>query len=404
MDSGTAVRRSNRSAVLEQLLSGREIDRPELVAATGLSQATVFRVVGELLEARVLVEGPTIARAGRGRNATSVRLNGDIAFACGVDLGGTNCRLVLADALGRTLARRRYRTRHDLGPGGFGAWLGSCVRELVERDGRAAGGGVPLGAVTVGLPGPVSGDKSRVVGAVNLPQIRDPAFLAALRASVPAPVNIDNDSNLALLGELRYGSVPPTEPTVLLILGTGLSAAVARDGEILAGAQGLLGEFGRLPLPGREQRLRDLLSGAGLAGYARSLGYALESTAEVFADPERFGPLLAEARAAFTHLIEIVALAYEPASILVTGGFSESFTDDWFTGTRDRLRDAVGVDSAVQRSTLGATAGLLGAMAHALGQVYVGLGALGARSSSAGPERDEVLDRFRSCTPETLGV
>jgi predicted NBD/HSP70 family sugar kinase len=399
MDSGTAVRRSNRSAVLEQLLSGRQIDRPELAAATGLSQATVFRVVSELLAARVAVEGPTIARAGRGRNATSVRLNGEIAFACGVDLGGTHCRLVLADALGRTRARRRYHTRHDLDPEAFGGWLGSCVRELVEQDGR----GVPLGAVTVGLPGPVAGDKSRVVGAVNLPQIRDPAFLTALRAAVPAPVSIDNDSNLALLGELRYGSVPPTEPTVLLILGTGLSAAVALDGEILAGAQGLLGEFGRLPLPGREQRLRDLLSGAGLAGYARSLGFALDSTAEVFAHPDRFGPLVAEARAAFAHLIEIVALAYEPASILVTGGFSESFTDDWFTGTRGRLCDAVGVDSAVQRSTLGATAGLLGAMAHALGQVYAGLGALGARSSSAGPDRDEVLARFRSCTPESLG-
>lgn len=398
MDSGTAVRRSNRSSVLEQLLSGREIDRQELVAATGLSQATVFRVVSELLESRIVVEGPTIARAGRGRNATSVRFNGEIAFACGVDLGGTNCRLVLADALGRTIARRNYRTRHDVGARGFGEWLGSCVRDLVEQD----GGGATLGAVTVGLPGAVAGDKSRVVGSQNLPQIRSPEFLESLRGSLDAPVNIDNDSNLALLGELRYGSVPPAETTVLLILGTGLSAAVAMDGEILSGAQGLLGELGRLPLFGRDQRLRDLLSGAGLAGYARSQGFTLDSTAEVFADPRRFGALVAESRAAFTHLIDIVALAYEPASILVTGGFSESFTDDWFADTRSRLRELVGVDSAIQRSTLGAAAGLLGAMAHALGHLHVGLGALGALSATVGPGRDEILERFRSYSPETL--
>ena len=157
MDSGTAVRRSNRSSVLEQLLSGREIDRQELVAATGLSQATVFRVVGELLQSRIVVEGPTIARGGRGRSATSVRFNGEIALACGVDLGGTNCRLVLTDALGRTIARRGYRTRHDVDARGFGEWLGSCVRELVEHDGE----GATLGAVTVGLPGAVAGDKTR---------------------------------------------------------------------------------------------------------------------------------------------------------------------------------------------------------------------------------------------------
>ncbi|WP_203922022.1 ROK family protein [Rugosimonospora africana] len=398
MDSGTAVRRSNRSSVLEQLLSGREIDRQELVAATGLSQATVFRVVSELLESRILVEGPTITRAGRGRNATSVRFNGEIALACGVDLGGTNCRLVLTDALGRTIARRNYRTRHDVDARGFGEWLGSCVRELVEQDGANA----TLGAVTVGLPGAVAGDKTRVVGSQNLPQIRGPEFLVALRGSLDAPVNIDNDSNLALLGELRYGSVPPTETTVLLILGTGLSAAVAMDGEILSGAQGLLGELGRLPLLGREQRLRDLLSGAGLAGYGRSLGYTLDTTAEVFAQPQRFGPLVADSRAAFTHLIDIVALAYEPASILVTGGFSESFTDDWFADTRARLRDLVGVDSVIQRSTLGAAAGLLGAMAHALSHLHIGLGALGALSATVGPGRDEILERFRSYSPETL--
>jgi predicted NBD/HSP70 family sugar kinase len=398
MDSGTGVRRSNRSSVLEQLLSGREIDRQELVAATGLSQATVFRVVSELLESRILVEGPTIARAGRGRNATSVRFNGEIAFACGVDLGGTNCRLVLTDALGQTIARRRYRTRRDVDARGFGEWLGSCVRELVEQDGA----GVTLGAVTVGLPGAVAGDKSRVVGAQNLPPIRGPEFLEALRGSIDAPVNIDNDSNLALLGELRYGSVPPTETTVLLILGTGLSAAVAMDGEILSGAQGLLGELGRLPLLGRAQRLRDLLSGAGLAGYARSLGFTLDSTAEVFAHPQRFGPLVAESRAAFTHLIDIVALAYEPASILITGGFSESFTDDWFTDTRARLGELVGVHSVIKRSSLGAAAGLLGAMAHALGHLHVGLGALGALSATVGPGREEILDRFRSYSPEIL--
>jgi predicted NBD/HSP70 family sugar kinase len=174
------------------------------------------------------------------------------------------------------------------------------------------------------------------------------------------------------------------------------------DGEILSGAQGLLGELGRLPLFGRDQRLRDLLSGAGLAGYARSQGFTLDSTAEVFADPRRFGALVAESRAEFTHLIDSVALAYEPASILVTGGFSESFTDDWFADTRSRLRELVGVDSAIQRSTLGAAAGLLGAMAHALGHLHVGLGALGALSATVGPGRDEILERFRSYSPETL--
>jgi predicted NBD/HSP70 family sugar kinase len=400
VDSGAAVRRSNRSAVLEQLLTGREADRQEIVAATGLSQATVFRVVGELLESRILVEGPTIARAGRGRNASSVRLNRSIALACGIDLGGTNCRLVLSDALGRTLARRRYPTLHDVDGTAFGAWLADCVNELVQD----AADGAPLGAVTVGLAAAIAGDKSRVVGAQNLPQIRTPDFLTRLRAGIDAPVYIDNDSNLALLGELSYGTVDAAQTTVLLVLGTGLSGAVSMGGEVLSGAQGLLGEFGRLPLPGREQRVRDLLSGAGMAAHARSLGYEVAGTAEIFARPELFGALVSQAHEAFEHLIGIVALAYEPASILIAGGFSESFGPADFQRVRTRLHDRVGVASTIERSQLGGDAGLLGAMAHALGRMQLGLGASGIPLALPGADRVEILDSFRTHAPELVSA
>ncbi|MCL2463744.1 MAG: helix-turn-helix domain-containing protein, partial [Micrococcales bacterium] len=132
MDTGTPTRRSNRGAVLEQLLTGRESGRPEIAAATGLSQATVFRVVNELIAARILVDGPSIARAGRGRNAMSVRLNESIALVCGVDLGGTNCRLVLADALGRTVARRQFPTLQGVDGDAFGQWLAERVVALAE--------------------------------------------------------------------------------------------------------------------------------------------------------------------------------------------------------------------------------------------------------------------------------
>jgi predicted NBD/HSP70 family sugar kinase len=400
MDSPTAVRRSNRSSVLDQLLTGRETDRQEIVAATGLSQATVFRVVSELLESQVVVEGPTITRAGRGRNAGSVRFNDSIALVCGIDLGGTNCRLVLSDGLGRTIMRQRFPTLHDVDARSFGIWLGDRVNELVAEHGD----GIPLGAVTVGLAAAISGDKSRVVGAVNLPQIREPGFLVALRAEVDAPVEIDNDSNLALLGELRYGAVDPTETTVLLILGTGLSGAVSMRGEVLSGAQGLLGEFGRLPLQGSDLRMRDLLSGAGLAAHARSLGYRLDSTADVFARPDLYGGLVSQAQEAFEHLVGVVALAYEPATILVAGGFSEAFGADSFRRVQERLQQRVGVASGIERSRLGSDAGLLGAMGHALSSLYRGLGASPSPLSPVGAARDEVLDVFRRHTPEPLSA
>jgi len=150
--------------------------------------------------------------------------------------------------------------------------------------------------------------------------------------------------------------------------------------------------------------MRDLLSGAGMLAYARTMAYDVPSTAAIFAHPDRYGTLVAQAHEAFEHLIDIVALAYEPASILVVGGYSESFTSDDFDRVRVRVRSRLGVSSTLERPQLGGDAGLLGAMAHALGTLHVNLGATDARQTRIGPDREGVLERFRALTPELVRV
>jgi len=356
----------NSTDVLARLLSGEEVDIQGLVADTGLSASTVLRSVDLLMNVRGMVESRPSASVGPGRPARRVALNRRFSLVAGVDLGGTNCRFVLSDALGSPIAKARLSTPRNLGAEGLADWLAAHVQSLAVEYGA----GVDLGAVGIGLPGAVTLARDRVVGSLNLPAIVGTAFMDRVVALIDAPVRFDNDSNLALLGELNYGDSPRSETTVLLILGTGVSAAAAVHGEILSGADGSLGEFGRLAMPGQDVLVRDLLSGAGLPEYARRRGHSISTSRELVADPERYADLLSEIHDALQHVLGIIALAYEPRAILLSGGFSDLFDEDELQTISARMRANTLVECDVRASSLRDDSGLLGAMALGLLTLY----------------------------------
>ncbi|MGC4943270.1 ROK family transcriptional regulator [Kribbella sp. DT2] len=364
------TRTANRGAIIAAVLSGAGIDRRQLVEQTGLSWATVARIVDDLLADGLVLEQHKIVREGPGRQAAALGFNPRAGLVAGIDLGGTYCRTVIADGLGTALIRCRDETPRELDAPELARWIATRVLGLVERYGD----GVPLTSVAIGLPGVVAATKDRVVGAFNLPQILGTTFVETVGAELGVPTIIDNDSNLALLGELHYGELPRDETVVLLSLGTGLGSAVAVNRQVLAGPEGLLGEFGRLRLPGRKERLRDLLSGAGLLTLAQAAGHNLTKADEVFAEPGRFSGLVDEIHEALLHLVSIVALAYEPSTVVFTGGFSGAFSDDVLHQVSDETYATVGVRSDLRRSVLKDSGGLLGAMAAALSGYYTAIG------------------------------
>jgi predicted NBD/HSP70 family sugar kinase len=366
----TGTRTANRGAIIAAVLSGAGIDRRQLVEQTGLSWATVARIVDDLIADGLVLEQHKIVREGPGRQAAALGFNPRSGLVAGIDLGGTYCRTVIADGLGTALIRCRDETPRNLDAPELARWIATRVLGLVEQYGD----GVPLTSVAIGLPGVVASTKDRVVGAFNLPQILGTTFVETVGAELGVPTIIDNDSNLALLGELHYGELPRDETVVLLSLGTGLGSAVAFNRQVLAGPEGLLGEFGRLRLPGRKERLRDLLSGAGLLSLAQAAGHELGKADEVFADPDRFSGLVGDIREALLHLVSIVALAYEPSTVVFTGGFSGAFSDDVLHQVSDETYETVGVHSDLRRSVLRDSGGLLGAMAAALSGYYTAIG------------------------------
>ena len=252
----------------------------------------------------------------------------------GIDIGGTKIEIAaLSSDDGRFLLRQRVATP----PGGYDALLGT-VADLVHRAEAQLGvRGLPLG---VGIPGCVSPATGLVKGANTIalngrPLDRDLARLLA------RPVRIDNDANCLATSEAHDGAAAGAPVVFAAILGTGVGAGIALNGQAWAGAHGIAGEWGHNPAPrlaedrgvpaphcwcGRGMCVETLLSGPGFAAdHLRHGGAVLDPPAIVAAAGNgdegaqaslaRYSERLARALAAVINLLD-------PDAIVLGGGLS----------------------------------------------------------------------------------
>lgn len=363
------TRELNRSAVLSQLLRTRPASRKQIAHASGISPATVTRAVEQLIAEGIVREGSELVSEQRGRRAVLLDVVADRALVIGVDLGASSTRMLLADFAGSTRDRRRTPTPTGADGDTLAAWLVDRIREL-------AGSSLDrVGHVCIGVPGAVSADGRTITNAPNLTQVSGSEFLAHVEALLGIPVTADNDANLALLGEQRFGAAQGHPTSVMITIGAGLGAGIAIDGTLLRGANGIIGEFGQLPAGPLGTRLELLVTGPGLLRLAAEAGVAIASPTELFlADaPEPVQRL----RSHFDHALQIVltaaAVSCDPSVIVLGGGITDSLSPH-LGRYESALRAQLGTDVRVAATALGEFGGALGGAVAALHRLYLEIG------------------------------
>ncbi|MFN4128770.1 MAG: ROK family protein [Paracoccaceae bacterium] len=177
--------------------------------------------------------------AQRGWTASGV-LRADAAALLGCDVGGTKVHSVLADLQGRCLAELHEPTD----PAGGAALVAQILR---HRDHlRAKAGNVPLMAACIGIPGAVHPKSGHVSRMPNIAGLRDTDLASLLTGALDLPTAVENDVNLAALGEYWLGH--RADSLAFLALGTGIGLGQLVNGQILRGASGAAGEVAVLPI------------------------------------------------------------------------------------------------------------------------------------------------------------
>ncbi|MBS1699375.1 MAG: ROK family transcriptional regulator [Actinobacteria bacterium] len=379
------TRELNRSAVLSQLLRTRPASRKQIAQASGISPATVTRAVEQLIAEGIVHESSELISDQRGRRAVLLDVVADRALAVGVDLGASNTRMLLADFAGTTLDRNRTPTPVGADAETLAMWLVERIRELAgDRLAR-------VGHVCIGLPGAVRDDGRTITNAPNLAQVEGPVFLARVEALLGIGVTADNDANLALLGEQRFGAAQGHPTSVMITVGAGLGAGIAIDGTLLRGSNGIIGEFGQLPAGPLGTRLELLVTGPGLMRLAAEAGVAIDSPTALFR-PDAPEPVQ-RLRSHFDHAMQIVltaaAVSCDPSVIVLGGGIAESLAPH-LGRYQEALRAQLGSDVRILATALGEFGGALGGAVAALHRLYLEIGvdatALGEIPHPARPE------------------
>jgi predicted NBD/HSP70 family sugar kinase len=228
----------NERTVLEAIRSGAPISRAEISRRVGISKPTVSLALQSLVDAGLVREADHDPQ-GPSYGAIFFEPVPEAALVLGLDLGARFLRGAVCDLNGLVRARQDVEL---VGPDAEQAHaaIAALRASLVEAA------GLPdelLNVAVVGVPGVVHAADETVHLATNVPGLEGRPFARELRERLGLPVRLENDINLAALGEQWLGVARGVEDFVFLSIGTGLGAGIVLHGELHRGHHGAGGEL-----------------------------------------------------------------------------------------------------------------------------------------------------------------
>jgi glucokinase len=158
----------------------------------------------------------------------------------GLEIGGTKLQLVLGDDAGKICERRKLPV--DAAGGAAG------IRQQIERALPELLSGRQILRAGVGFGGPVDWKAGRICRSHQIEGWSEFDLGGWLRKVAGAPVVVDNDANVAALGEAMHGAGVGCNPVFYVTLGSGVGGGLVVDGRIYHGAKPGEAEIGHVRL------------------------------------------------------------------------------------------------------------------------------------------------------------
>jgi predicted NBD/HSP70 family sugar kinase len=296
----------------------------------------------------------------------------DYCFAA--DLGGTKLAAAIADGEGRILAELTEPT-DPRGAAYVAEQIAACAQKLAHTLGIDV---TRARHVMVGIPGAVDPRTGRVSLTPNITGLEDFDVLGFLRQRFGADVAIENDVNLAMLGEHALGCASRCRNAAFLSLGTGAGLGLLMDDKLFRGAHGSAGEIADLPI-GRDPTSQIPSAGgtfelevgslAIVDRYRRQGGTAATTVRDIFRLLEQGDDVAAsvlDTTARWVALAVVTLQSLLDLELIVFGG-SIGVRPELYERVRQSLPTLFSRPISIAPSRLGDRAGLIGA-AWAAGQ------------------------------------
>lgn len=369
-----ALRGLSEQLVLEAIAEAGSTTRPMIAKSTGLSKPTVSQAVKRLLDTGLIVENGNV-RGNTGRVPTAYAIGPSAGYAVALDVGGSSTRAACADLYGEISAEVRAKT--SVGEKKLPAQLVQLVSKVLKKA------GVPesaLLAIGVSTPGVVDPDSQCISLA---PQLHVPDgfdLTSVLRDSFAVPVHVENNVNMAALGEKWRGLGRSAGTFAFVGIGAGIGMGMIYNDQLWQGAHGAAGEISYLPIADdpldarhrTEGGLQDQAGEAALLDAARRHeGWRHDppqDVAELFSRAEHDDPtaesLVRTVGERIGLAVTSVCAVTDPALVVLGGGIGSN------PRVRDMVRDVVDrlipFPPRIETTELGDAVSLYGAASVAL--------------------------------------
>ena len=244
--SPALMRETNARTILMLLKTLSPCSRADLVRETGMSAPTVANVVADLSDLG-LIEWVGEGASGGGRRPENLRFKADYGCLAGVEVTADGLRILLTDLNG-TLLEEQYDAlpKDARSPDAVIEILRASLKAIMQRH------SLPwkkLLAMTVGVAGITNARDGIVISVSSSNTWRNVPLLAMLKQQFSCALFVENDTNLAAIGEHFRGVARSEDSFIFVAVGSGVGAGIFLNGQIVHGASWSAGEIGYLRVP-----------------------------------------------------------------------------------------------------------------------------------------------------------
>lgn len=236
------VRQINLSHIMHALWTDSPISRARLSQKTKLNKTTVSDLVNELNELG-FVQEIGMQTSGTGRPATLLKLNPAVGYIVSCEIGVGFVEVLVTDFAPQAI----WQIKEPIKSGSAQTEIiGRVIVLLHEAINRGKSSADKLLGIAVGIPGMVDHSSGVILFAPNL-KWRDVPLLTLLEnESFGAPIYVDNEANMAALGEHYFGAAQEYSEILYLSGNVGLGGGFLSNGKLRRGASGVAAEYGHM--------------------------------------------------------------------------------------------------------------------------------------------------------------
>ena len=232
---------AHRSVIVKLLQQKELCTRAEIAKLTGLTQASITKIVSSLIDMGIVLEVGSVKGEGN-RRAIGLRLNSEENRVIGIKFSRWLIEAGVFDISGKNYSRDSFEFDMNEDPAKVLSKLKSNIHEMLEKHKNIV-------AVGMAVPGPYLRQEGHIAIVTRMSKWHDVDFVKEFKDEFSRPFFIEQDANSGAMAEWWFGNhEKPMESLAYMLVGEGVGSGIVENEKLILGKLGAASEVGHMSI------------------------------------------------------------------------------------------------------------------------------------------------------------